>query len=101
GCSSYYVIDSEVGRGNVDVDQIDATGELQRTGLGKGASTRLQDVGDVLGAEGLEGEAIGDGAGNAVGGVGLGERQDLADMVAGSRATPGECGGDAVAVRGT
>src|SRR5262249_48111090 len=90
GVTASSVIDSEVGWGNVDVEQIDATGELQRTGLGKGASTRLQDVGDVLGAEGPEGEAIGDGAGNAVGGVGLGERQDLADMVAGVEPLLGE-----------
>src|SRR5262249_18260154 len=83
GVTASSVIDSEVGRGDVDVEEIDATGELQRTGLGEGASTRLQDVGDVLGAEGLEREAIGDGAGDAVGGVDLGQRQDLADVVAG------------------
>src|SRR5262252_7858539 len=73
GVTASSVIDSEVGRGDVDVEQIDAAGELQWTGLGECASARLQDVGDVLGAEGLEREAIGDGA----------ESQDLADVVAG------------------
>src|SRR5262249_52583422 len=86
GVTASSVIDSEVGRGDVDVEEIDATGELQRTGLGEGASTRLQDVGDVLGAEGLEREAIGEGAGDAVGGVDLGQRQDLADVMAGVEA---------------
>src|SRR5215510_2515093 len=83
GVTASSVIDSEVGRGDVDVEEIDATGELQRTGLGERAGARLQDVGDVLGAEGLEREAIGEGAGNAVGGVDLGQRQDLAEVVAG------------------
>ena len=39
-----------------------ATGELQGTGFGQRPRAGLQDVGDVLGAEGLEGEAVGDGA---------------------------------------
>src|SRR5215470_19423421 len=60
------LIDVEVRGRDVDVEEIDATGELQWTRLGERASTRLQDVGDVLGAEGLEREAIGDGAGNVI-----------------------------------
>jgi hypothetical protein len=37
----------------------------------------------LLGAEGLEGEAIGDGACNFIKGIDLGQRHDLADVVAG------------------
>src|SRR5262249_656083 len=51
GVTASSVIDSEVGRGDVDIEEIDAAGELQRAGLGEGAGARLQDVGDVLGAE--------------------------------------------------
>lgn len=43
----------------------------------------LQDVGDVLGTEGLEGEPVGDGARHDIGGIDLGQSQDLADVVAG------------------
>ena len=39
-----------------------AAGELQWAGLRQGAGAGLQDVGDVLGAEGLKGETIADGA---------------------------------------
>src|SRR5262249_38756670 len=82
------IVDAEVGWRDVELQQIDATGELQRAGLGEQSGTRLEDVGDVLGAESLEREAIGDGAGNAVNGVRLGQRKDLADVVAGVEPLP-------------
>jgi hypothetical protein len=49
----------------------------QRAGPG------LQDVGDVLGAEGLESAAVGDGTRHGIGGLDLCQSQDLADVVAG------------------
>ena len=77
------IVDVEVGRRDVDVEQILAAGELQGSGLGKRAGTRLEDVGDVLGAEGLVGEAIGDCPSNLIERIDLGQSQDLADVVAG------------------
>jgi len=51
-------------------------GFRQRAGAG------LQDVGDVLGAEGLEGEPVGDGTRHRIGGIDLGQRQNLANVLA-------------------
>src|SRR5262249_17391427 len=59
-----------------------ALGQI-RTAGNKRPGQGLQNVGDVLGAEGLECEPVRDGAGHRIGGVDLGQRQDLADVVAG------------------
>ena len=42
---------------------------------------------DVLGAEGLKGESVGDGARHQIGGIDLGQSQDLANMIAGVQPT--------------
>ena len=54
-----------------------ATGELASNGPGSAGAqgTGLQDVGDVLGAEGLEGEPVGDGTGHDIGGIDLGQNR--------------------------
>jgi len=56
---------------------------LQGSGFWQRPGAGLQDVGDVLGAERLEGEAVGDGACYGVGGIDLGQGQNLADVMAG------------------
>src|ERR1700732_49831 len=83
GVMIVYLVDVEVRGSDVDVEQVVAMGELQRSGFRQHPSPGLQDVGDVLGAEGLEGEPVGDGARDGIGGVDLGQSQDLADVVAG------------------
>ena len=56
---------------------------MQGSGFRPRPGAGLQDVGDVLGAEGLECEAIGDGASDALDGIDLRQSQDLADVVSG------------------
>src|SRR5262249_33265840 len=48
GVTASSVIDSEVGRGDVDVEEIDATGELQRTGL---AAVKARPSGERAGRQ--------------------------------------------------
>ncbi len=78
-----YLVSIEVRGSDVDVEQVVAAGELQRTGFRQRPASRLEDVGDVLGAEGLEGEPVGDGARHEIGGIDLGQSQDLAQVMAG------------------
>src|SRR5215471_4907940 len=83
GVMIVYLVGVEVRWSDIDVEQVVATGELQGSGFRQRPGAGLQDVGDVLGAEGLEGEPVGDGACYGVGGVDLGQGQNLADVVAG------------------
>ena len=53
-----YLVGVEVGWSDVDIEQVVATGELQWSGFRQRTGAGLQDVGDVLGAEGLEGEPV-------------------------------------------
>src|SRR5258708_35644719 len=78
-----YLVGVEVRGSDVDVEQVVATGELQWSGFRQRAGAGLQDVGNVLGTEGLEGEPIGDGTSYRIGGIDLGQRQDLANVLAG------------------
>src|SRR5258705_2770292 len=79
-----YLVGVEVRGSDVDVEQVVTTGELQWSGLRQRAGAGLQDVGDVLGAEGLKGESVDDGAGHDIGGEDLGPRPALPDLVAGA-----------------
>ena len=81
-----YLVGVEVRWSDIDVEEVVAAGELQGTGFRQRAGAGFQDVGDVFGAEGLEGEAVGDGARHGVGGIDLGEGEDLADVVTGVEA---------------
>src|ERR1700680_5124047 len=83
GVMIVYLLGVEVRGSDVDVEQVVATGELQWSRLRQRAGAGLQDVGDVLGAESLEGEPVGDGASDDIDGIDLGQRQDFADVVAG------------------
>src|SRR6516164_3144001 len=83
GVMIVYLVGVEVRWSDIDVEQVVAAGELQGSWFWQRPGAGLQDVGDVLGAEGLEGEAVGDGACYGVGGIDLGQGQDLADVVAG------------------
>src|ERR1700722_14204649 len=76
------LVGAEVGGSDVDVEQVVATGELQWSGFRQCTGPGLQDVGDVLGAERLEGEPVGDRAGHGIGGGDLSQSQDPADVVA-------------------
>jgi hypothetical protein len=64
-------------------EQVVAAGKLEGPGFRQRASAGLQDVGDVLRAEGLEGEAVGDGTRHVIGWIDLGQCQNLADVMAG------------------
>src|SRR5208282_3474039 len=77
GVMIVYLVGVEVRWSDVDVEQVVATGKLQWSGLRQRTGSGLQDVGDVLGAEGLEGESVGDGAGHDIGGVDLGQSRIL------------------------
>jgi hypothetical protein len=57
----------EVRGSDLDVEQVVATGELQWSWFRQRPGAGLQDVGDVLGTEGLEGEPVGDGARHRIG----------------------------------
>src|ERR1700680_3014814 len=87
GVMIIYLVGVEVRGSDVDVEQVVATGKLQWSRLRQRAGAGLQDVGDVLGAEGLEGEPVGDGAGDDIDGIDLGQRQDFANVVAGVEPT--------------
>src|SRR3974377_2602656 len=80
------LVGAEVGGSDVDVEQVVAAGELEGAGFRQCTGPGLQDVGDVLGAEGLEGEPVGDGTGHGIGGVDLSQSQDPADVVGGGGA---------------
>src|SRR3974390_2608777 len=82
GVMIVHLVGVEVRWSDIDVEQVVAAGELQGTGFRQRAGGGPQDVGDVFGAEGLEGEAVGDGARHGVGGIDLGQGEDLADVVA-------------------
>src|SRR5215831_13914637 len=73
----------EIWGSDVDVEQIMATGELQRSWFRQGPGPRFQDVGDVFGAEGLKGKPVGDGARHQVGRIDLRQGEDFADVMAG------------------
>src|SRR5215831_13352154 len=73
----------EIWGSDVDVEQIMATGELQRSWFRQGPGPRFQDVGDVFGAERLKGEPVGDGARHEVGRIDLRQGEDFADVMAG------------------
>src|ERR1700746_2069199 len=83
GVMIVYLVGVEVWWSDIDVEQVVAAGELEGSGFRQRAGAGLQDVGDVLGAEGLEGEAVGDGARHGIGGIDLGEGEDLAGVMAG------------------
>src|SRR5271166_3536737 len=83
GVMMVYLVGVEVRGSDVDVEQVVATGELQWPGLRQRTGPGLQDVGDVLGTEGLEGEPVGDRAGHGIGGVNLSQSQDFAEVMAG------------------
>src|SRR5260370_17830054 len=70
-----YLVGVEVRGSDVDVEQVVATGELQWPWFWQRAGAGLQDVGDVLGTEGLEGEPVGDGTRHCIGGGDLGQIQ--------------------------
>jgi hypothetical protein len=74
-----YLVSIEVRGSYVDVEQVVAAGELQGAGFRQRPASRLEDVGDVLGAEGLEGEPVSDGARHEFGGIDLGQSRDLAN----------------------
>src|SRR5215469_15100831 len=76
------LIGVEVGWSDIDVEQIVAAGELEGPRFWECAGAGLQDVGDVLGAEGLEGEAVGDGARHVIGRIDLGQCQNLPNVIA-------------------
>src|SRR5579863_6942243 len=80
------LVSVKVGSSDVEVEQVATTGELQRSCFRQRASPHLQDVGDVLGAEGREGEPVGERTGHGIGAVDLGQGQNLAHMVAGVEA---------------
>src|SRR5262244_1223994 len=81
------LVSVEVRWSDIDVEEVVAAGELEGSGFRQRAGAGLQDVGDVLGAEGLEGEAVGDGARHGIGGIDLGQCQNLADVMAGIEPT--------------
>src|ERR1700681_4612121 len=83
GVMLVYLVSVEVWGSDVDIEQVVATGELQWSGFRQRPGAGLQDVGDVLGTEGLEGEPVGDGARHRIGWVDLGQGENLADVVAG------------------
>jgi hypothetical protein len=53
-----YLVGVEVRGSDIDVEQVVAAGELQGNGFRQRPGAGLQDIGDVLGAEGLEGEPV-------------------------------------------
>src|SRR3974377_619234 len=69
------LVGAEVGGSCVEGEQVGATGELQGSGFRQCTGPGLQDVGDVLGAEGLEGEPVGDGTGHGIAGGDLPQSQ--------------------------
>src|SRR5215467_3385001 len=83
GVMIVYLVGVEVWWSDIDVEQIVAAGELEGPRFWECAGAGLQDVGDVLGAEGLEGEAVGDGARHGIRGIDLGQCQNLANVMAG------------------
>ena len=54
------------GSGSLQLEQVGAPRELQGGGLGSDAPARGQDVGDVLGAEGLQLQPVVEGAGDGL-----------------------------------
>src|ERR1700688_4332854 len=82
GVMIVYLVGVEVRGSDVDIEQVVSTSELQGSGFRQRPGPSLQDVGDVLGTEGLEGEPVGDGPRHGIGGVDFVQGQDLADVVA-------------------
>ncbi len=77
------LVGAQVWGSDIDIEQVLAAGELQRARLRQCPCPGLQNVGDVFGAECLEGEPVGDGPRHLVSGVDLGQRQDFAQVIAG------------------
>ena len=73
-------MDREIGFGQLQIEQTGAPGELQGARWPADAPTRRQDMGDVLGAERLQSQAIVESAGNRLGAMHCGQRDDLAQM---------------------
>ena len=77
------VVDGQVGLGDLQLEQVGSARELQGGGLRADAPARGQDVGDVLGAEGLQLEPVVERAGDGLLAVQLGQGEDLAQVHAG------------------
>ena len=66
GMVSLAFVDGEIGLLEFDLEQILAPGEVERTGLRAEALALLEDVSDIVAAEGLELEGVFDGASDFV-----------------------------------
>ena len=68
GVMLVHLVGIEVGRSDVDIEQVVATGELQWSGSGSNTARVSRMLVILLGAEGLKGELVGDRAGHGIGG---------------------------------
>ena len=75
------LVDGQVGFGQFQIQQIVAACQVQRTGFDRRTLALGQEVGDVLGAEGVIGQGILQGAGDFVRSVALGQGDDLLDVM--------------------
>ena len=76
-------VEVEVGRGQVQVQQVLPPGQVQGRGHGGLAFPLFEDVGDVFAAVSLEGQRVVQGAGDFVGAVDLAQGNDLLDVMRG------------------
>src|SRR4030042_5065270 len=76
-----HLVEPQVGFGQLQVQQVPSSGQVQRPGFREDALPLFEQVGDVLPAEGLELQGILDGPGGGVRPVDLGQGDDLANVV--------------------
>ena len=86
GLPEVAVVDGQVRLGDLQLEQVGSARELQRGRLGCDAPARRQDVGDVLGAEGLQFQPSSSARAIGLLAVQLGQGDDLAQVHAGVHA---------------
>src|SRR5438445_10284898 len=85
------LVDGQIGFREVELQQVRAAGERQWADrLSSRASSRLQQMSDVLAGEGIEGECVLEGTRGGVLAVGLQQGEDRAQVRAGVEAAGGE-----------
>ena len=81
-------VEPEIGFGEFELEEVGTTSEMQRGGFGERPGAGLEEVGDVLAAERLEGAGIIESARGGLGAVDLAERDDLVHVM--SRVEPSQ-----------
>jgi hypothetical protein len=80
-------IQTKVGFGQVQFEEVFASGEMERAGFRQAVLALFEEVGDILRAEGLEFERVLDGSSGHLGAVNLAEGNDLSDVMEGIEAS--------------